>query len=335
MSHDNNKARIHYIHRLSQTSRERLVGSFVLVAMTILVGLIFINSRTSHFFEKKVYYHAYLKNAQGISTESMVNLSGIEVGRVGKIDVAEDHRIQITLFIYERYHDLVRADSRAAVSKLSMLGKAAIDISAGSPQQPLLEEGATLAIDEPLSIDELIASFTPVVEKLKQIVDNTSALTAAIAPADVKVMSHDLAVTAKNLRAITDQVAAGKGTVGKVLYSQEMEGEVVRSIKSLETALAKADQSMTAMTPLVQGAGALTGELKGLTVEARQLVNQMNSAMGSVNVELQQLPELVNRMQVLMDETNRTLEGMQNVWPLSATLPDGGTQTMIEAQPGK
>lgn len=52
--------RIHYIHRLSYSVRERLVGVFVLVALAVVFGLIFINSRTSHLFEERISYHAYL-----------------------------------------------------------------------------------------------------------------------------------------------------------------------------------------------------------------------------------------------------------------------------------
>lgn len=328
MSRDKGKARIHYIHRLSQHTRERVAGVFVLLALAIIIGLIIANSRTTHFFEKKVYYHVYLKNAQGISTESVVNLSGIEVGRVSSIDISPDHRIDITLFVYERYRDLVRGDSHAALSKLSVLGKAAIDISAGSPQKPLLAEGATLPIDEPLSIDELIAKVSPVVDQLKQIVDRTAAITAAIDPNDVKSMSSDLAVTMKNLRSITSQMAAGKGAVGKVLYSKQMERELVNSMKSLEAALVKADQRLKELGPVMQGA-------EGLGSDVKQLVNQMNTAMGSVNVELQQLPDLLNRMQILLDETNRTVEGMQNIWPLTSAMPKESKQTLIEAQPAK
>lgn len=328
MSQSNSNRRIHYIHRLGQKARERLVGTFVLTALVILVALIFVNSRTTHFFEKKVYYVAYLKNAQGISTESVVNISGIEVGRVSDIDIADDHRIRLKLFVYERFSDLMRADSRASVSKLSMLGKAAIEISAGSPQKPQLKAGSAIEIDEPLSIDELIARFTPVVTKLEQIVDNTSAITSAINPAEVQSMSRDLAATAKNLRAITAQVASGKGTVGRLVYDRGMEQELSRSVTSLEAVLAKADKRVAELEPLVKNAD-------GLMVESRALVGRLNTTVSTVNVELQQLPALVNRMQTMLDETNRTLEGVQNVWPISSTLPEGATQTVIEAQPAK
>ncbi|MEW6647699.1 MAG: MlaD family protein [Pseudomonadota bacterium] len=332
--------RVHYIHRLSYSARERLVGVFVLVALAVVFGLIFINSRTSHLFEERISYHAYLKNAQGVSTESVVKISGIEVGRVSSIDIAADNRVHLELFVYKRFQNLLRADSRGALSKLSVLGKAVIDISAGSVSAPLLPEGATLHIEEPKSLDELMADLTPVLEKVTRIVDGVATLVEAVEPGDVTTTSREMARTLESMRAISEQIASGKGAVGQAVFSREVERQVGGSLASLESVLRKADQRLAEMAPLLANAGAITDEgrtttkeLSGLVVEAKDLVNQMNTAMGTVNVELQQLPELVSRMKLLMDSTDRTLQGMQRIWPLSAAVPADGEETLIEAQP--
>lgn len=332
--------RVHYIHHLSYSTRERLVGIFVLLALAVIFGLIFINSRTSHLFEERITYHAYLKNAQGVTTESLVKVSGIEVGRVSSIDIAADNRVHLELFVYQRFQNLLRADSRGALSKLSVLGKAVIDISAGSVNAPLLPEGATLHIEEPKSLDELMADLTPVLEKVTQIVDGVATLVQAVEPSDVATTSREMARTLESLRLISEQVASGKGTIGQAVFSAEAERQVSGSLASLESLLRKADQRLTEMEPLLANAGAITAEgrtttkeLSALVVEAKGLVNQMNTAMGTVNVELQQLPELVSRMKLLMDSTDRTLQGMQRIWPLSSAVPAARDDTLIEAQP--
>ncbi|GAB4289167.1 MAG: MlaD family protein [Thiohalomonadaceae bacterium] len=332
--------RVHYIHRLSYSARERLVGVFVLVALAVIFGLIFINSRTSHLFEERISYHAYLKNAQGVSTESVVKISGIEVGRVASIDIAADNRVHLELFVYKRFQNLLRADSRGALSKLSVLGKAVIDISAGSVSAPLLPEGATLPIEEPKSLDELMADLTPVLEKVTRIVDGVATLVEAVEPGDVAATSREMARTLASLRVVSEQIASGKGAVGQAVFSADTERQVSGSLASLESLLRKADQRLSEMEPLLANASAITAEgrtttkeLSGLVVEAKELVNQMNTAMGTVNVELQQLPELVSRMKLLMDSTDRTLQGMQRIWPLSAAVPADGEETLIEARP--
>ncbi len=333
--------RVHYIHHLSYSMRERLVGVFVLVALAVIFGLIFINSRTTHLFEERITYHAYLKNAQGVNTESVVKVSGIDVGRVSSIDIAPDNRVHLELFVYKRFHNLLRADSRASLSKLSLLGKAVIDISAGSVEATLLPEGATLHIDEPMSLDELMADLTPVMEKVRQIVDGVATLVQAVEPGDVTTTSREMARTLESMRVISEQIASGKGAFGQAVFSPEVEQHVTGSLANLEAVLRKADQRLAEMEPLLANATAIAGEgsittreLSALVVEAKQLVNQMNTAMGTVNVELQQLPELVSRMKLLMDSTDRTLQGMQRIWPLSSAVPVVSEDTVIEAQPG-
>lgn len=332
--------RVHYIHSLSYSARERLVGVFVLLALAVIFALIFINSRTTHLFESRITYHAYLKNAQGVNTDSVVKVSGIDVGRVTALDISADNQVHIELFVYERFHELIRADSKAALSKLSLFGNASIDIRAGSLQAAMLPEGATLSIEEPLSLDELMADLTPVMEKTKIIVEGVAALVQAIDPQEVKTTSQELSKTMTSLRAISEQVATGKGALGQVVYSREVEGNVVRSMASMEAILAKADQRLAEMEPLMKHAAViteegqgLTRELAGLAAESKLLVNQMNTAMGTVNVELQQLPELVSRMKLLMEATDRTLQGMQRIWPLSSAVPEGQTDMVIKAQP--
>jgi len=332
--------RVHYIHHLSYSLRERLVGMFVLLALAVIFGLIFVNSRTYHLFEERITFHAYLKNAQGVSTESVVKISGIEVGRVSSIDIAPDNRVHLQLFVYKRFHNLLRADSRASLSKLSVLGKAVIDISAGSVTAPLLPEGTTLNIEEPKSLDELIANLEPVLEKVGQIVDGVATLVQAVEPGDVTTTSREMARTLESLRVISEQIASGKGAFGQAVFSAEVERNVTGSLANLESMLRSADQRLAEMRPLLADAGAITAEgrnttreLSALAAEAKHLVNQMNTAMGTVNVEMQQLPELISRMKLLMDSTDRTLQGMQRIWPLSSAVPAAHDDTLLEAQP--
>lgn len=332
--------RVHYIHHLSYSMRERLVGVFVLLALAVIFGLIFINSRTSHLFEERIPYHAYLKNAQGVTTESIVKISGIEVGRVSSIDIAPDNRVHLELFVYKRFQNLLRSDSRASLSKLSVLGKAVIDISAGSVEASLLPEGATLNIEEPKSLDELMADLAPVMEKVTQIVDGVATLVQAVEPGDVTTTSREMARTLESMRVISEQIAAGRGAFGQAVFSPEVEQHVTGSLANLEAMLRSADRRLAEMQPLLADAGAITAEgrnttreLTALAAEAKDLVNQMNTAMGTVNVELQQLPELVSRMKLLMDSTDRTLQGMQRIWPLSSAVPAARDDTLIEAQP--
>lgn len=337
---DGRRRQVHYIHNLQYSTRERLVGVFVLSALLVILALLFVNSRTSHLFESRVTFHAYVNNAQGVTTDSRVKISGIEVGRVSSLDIDRDNRIHIIFYVYERFHDLLRSDSRASLSKLSVLGNASIDISAGSPHQPVLPEGTTLSIDEPLSMDELMAELTPVMQKVKIIVTGVAELVSVIRPDQMASMSGDLAQTAANLRTLSDQVASGKGSVGRAVFDDALAEDLRASVNRLAAVLGEANARLVELGPVMDSAHSLSGEgtqlageLTTLVKEGRQTVNQMNVALGTVNVELQQLPELVSRMKMLMEATDRTLQGLQRIWPLSSAVPPSGDGTLIEVAP--
>ncbi len=333
--------RIHYIHGLSYTARERLVGAFVLVALLVILGLIFVNSRTSFLFESRIVYHAYLKNAQGVSTDSVVKVSGMEVGKVSDLDIADDNRVHITLYVYKRYRNLIRVDSRASLSKLSVLGKSSIDIHAGSPASPVMPENAVLDIEEPLSLEQLMADLTPVMARVKRIVDGVALMVEAVEPARLQSLSVDLSRTAGNLRSATDQMIAGEGTLGRLVYDAQVEQDLITVVDRLASVLDRTDRRMAELEPIlahardVAGTGTeLSRELTALIVEGRQTVNHLNVALGTANVELQQLPELVSRMKLLMESTDKTLQGLQRIWPLSSAVPDSAGSTMVEPRPG-
>ena len=95
MSENNKPARVHYIHRLSSVVQKRIVGIFVLSAVLVIVGLVLLQIQSSHLLDKRVNYHAFLTNAQGVSTKTLIHVSGIEVGQVKSIEITDDNKVHV------------------------------------------------------------------------------------------------------------------------------------------------------------------------------------------------------------------------------------------------
>ena len=90
----------------------------------------------------------------------------------------------------------------------------------------------------------------------------------------------------------------------------------------------------------MSNANALTGETRNIVADMGQviaqtdvLVKQMNSAMRGINIDLQQVPELIGRMQLLLDSTDRTLQGIQRIYPISAAVDESGKERSIKVLP--
>ncbi len=316
MSHQQQS--VHYIHRMSYSLQERLVGIFVLSALAIVFILMFVNSKTAHLFEDSIILNTYLTKAEGISTETPVKISGIEVGKVSSLDIAPDHRIHVELLIYKRYHSLLRSDSKAAVGKLSMLGKSVIDITAGSTDEALLADKAVIKVEEPLSIDELLAQLTPVIHAVESSVKRFASIMETIEPQQVGSIVANLEQSAENIQRVSAQLNSNRGTIGMAINDSAFQQRFSTAISSIDHAFIQMDKRLQELESTSSNISKSSENLPAISSELEQVLNNTNTALTSVNIEMKQLPELVTRMNVLMEETDRLLEGINNSWLFSS-----------------
>ena len=316
------KEQVHYIHRLTYTARERLVGVFVLAAILLLFLLLAFNRQTKDFFEPKFTLHAVISDAQGVSVDTPVMVYGLQVGKVSNLNLSPDNRIAVTMKILERFHRLIRTDSTAEISKLSVIGNAAISIKAGSPDKPMIPNDGDLVLAQPLSVDQMMAQVQPVLVDVKSTLSQINQLTHAIEPADLNALIKNLSVVSGNLKVITGEFASPKGTANTSAAVQNLAG----TLKELKARLAE-------MQPLMKNANAASADMPALMTQTRKLVTQLNTTMGTVNYQLQALPDMVGRTRQILDETDATLQAIQNTWPISSSVAKKPDVTLTPVQP--
>lgn len=331
---------VHYVHRLSYTALERLVGAFVLTALLLLIVLFVYSREAKTMFAEKFTLIAYMRNAQSITTDTKVLVSGIEVGEVNQIDLGSDNLIRMELEVLERFHGLVREDSRASLSKLSMIGKATIEISAGTTELSLIPDGGIINVDEPLSIDAIMADVLPALKNAQLTLARVNQLAQAIDPRDVERTVRGITTTVANVEKITTMMAQGKGGVGQMVADPTVEKDLAATIKSLAGTLDQTEQRMRELGPVLKDMQAVSAEARAasknlpqLIEETHRLVAQMNTTVGSVNYEMQQLPDLVLKTRQLMEQTDRTLRALQSTWPISQSVPQPPDRDLVEPRP--
>lgn len=319
------QAPIHYIHRIRYSTQEKIVGLFVLLALLLFFLLFVSNSKTTHLFDDYIRLHIYVNNAEGIASDTPVRISGIEVGKVDQVEIAPDNRILIIVRVYDRYRSLLRSDSSAAIGKLSLLGRSSIEISAGSPELALLDDGAVLIAEEPLSFEQLIVEITPVVYAVEEAAKHFAEVMAAIDANKLDGLMDNLLQASEDIQQISTQLSSGQGALGMALYDEQFQQHLAGSVSKLEATLHSAEQRLQQLEPTLQHVehiGAQSSlaadQLPGLMTESTLLVANINTSLTSLNMEIKQLPDLINRMNMLMEQTDRLLEGISNSWLFSS-----------------
>jgi len=225
--------RTHYIHRISYTTQERIVGTFVLVAMTILIGLLLSSGKTQNLFEDYITIYGELESVQAVNSDTEVTISGLPAGTVSSVDITDENKVVLTMQILKKYHNLLREDSEAKLSSFNfaMVQKSVIEISTGSSDKTRLKDGSTLAINEAFNIKDVIAKIEPIFMKLEDSIIKMNNILSAVNHEKLGVTLENINVLTTDLRDITEHLQAGNGLIGSALYGEKMETDV-KSIAS-------------------------------------------------------------------------------------------------------
>jgi len=94
--------------------------------------------------------------AGGLQKGAVIELAGVEIGRVEAVDLA-DYRARVTLKL--RQEISLAEDSRVAIKTKGLIGERYVEITPGKSTTPIKPGGQFHDTESPVDIPELIAKF--------------------------------------------------------------------------------------------------------------------------------------------------------------------------------
>lgn len=133
----------------------------------ILVGVLFW-FKTANFTGKPYVLKTYFNFAEGIKPDSIVKLSGIDVGRVEKIHFVYVPETKVELFLSLERSAKIREDSIAYVATSGLVGDTYVGLTPGSPGAPFLKEGSIVISEDPVEMRKIMKKAELIAENLDQ-----------------------------------------------------------------------------------------------------------------------------------------------------------------------
>ncbi len=300
------KTQAHYIHRLSYSAQERLAGTFVLLAVGLLVWLLITSQKTQNLFEEEITLYATMSSVQAVNKDTNVIIAGLDIGSVSDVNIDDENHIIITMSILKKYQKLIRTDSSAELLnfKFALLGKSVIQISVGSPQLPEIEDGSTITIKETFNLVQLVAKIEPVLVTMQGSIKRMNEILQAIDPAHVKTNINNLNDLSSDLKLIVNQIKQGKGLAGNAVFNKDMQDDVLVT----------------------------TENLRILTEKTKGIIKQTQVLLESIQLQVNEIPELTEKIRPLLDEADKTMKATQQIWPLSSSMPKDNKQTLTSPE---
>jgi phospholipid/cholesterol/gamma-HCH transport system substrate-binding protein len=231
---------------------DKIVGTFFVLALIILVAVVFMLGRSQRWFARDYQYKTYFYSASGLSVNMPVQYKGFTVGNVKKIRLTENENVEVFFSIYEEHFHRVRIGSMVEMQAspiglgnsfifhpgrgMDLLQEGALIPEINSAEAKLLvEAGFAIAVDSTDGINNIINQVNSILEivnislsgpdgaepALGQIIKNVNSITEMIAVQLNPILG--------NLDSVTERLSDPTGSVMSFLDS---EGNIYSELSS-------------------------------------------------------------------------------------------------------
>ncbi len=324
----------------------------VLTAVTLIVAFLFV-ARARGTFATHHEYAVTMSDGHGIAPGATVEMLGIEVGRVDRVEITADNRVRVAFAVDAEYTGRIRQDSvvrvKMSLGLSTMLGGVAMVITPGSPDAAALDAGSELSVVEPSKVTDLLPNVggDQMISDIEAILANTRALTDDLTQPDSDV--RDLVT---NVGLLVASLQRGEGTIGKLMADDaELYNELIDTLSRVETSLKKADNLMgrggklvdksdamltsskdlvTKTDGVVGDAGAVFKKMDPVMDEAGEAMGSLGEAVKSFGDTTRELSEVLKKMDRVIEDLNDITRATKKVFPIRRHLDDKNRAPLVD-----
>lgn len=340
---------------------DRYVGIFVILALALVVATLVFIARGQKWFEKRYHYSVVFNRVHGLKPGTGVTISGMGIGNVKSLSLNPQSKVALTLEILETYKDYIRKDSQATIIS-GLLGGKTVEVTVGSPEQPLLPVGGTLASQEPKELMDILKEIDvkAPLKKVDEALDNLKSVTEKL-----NNPRGELFTLLKNVEFITAQLKNGQGNVGAILQDQRMHAEITAALESISRSAANVEEITKNASNFSRDLPKVTAEVDRTLKEIPKIIEDVKKASadlpkvmehvqkatedapaiaenvkditkdvkvitGNVKKAAPEIPGLLTTTHESVEEAEKLIQGLKNHWLLRGSMPKVRGETPVE-----
>jgi len=220
-----------------------IVGLFIFIGIAFLIGGILMVGNLRETFKIKMSLVTLFDDVNGLQPGNNVWFSGVKVGTVGNLSFYGKSQVEVNMKIITKAQQYIHKDAMVKISSDGLIGNKILVIYGGTEGAPVVVEGDTLSVEKTFSSEDVINTLQDNNVNLKSITNE--------------------------LKTITHRLAAGEGTIGKLLRDSSVYENINAATASLQLATVKMDQLAGSLADFSAGLnkkGTLVNELMTDTV---------------------------------------------------------------------
>jgi phospholipid/cholesterol/gamma-HCH transport system substrate-binding protein len=305
----------------------------IFVALTVIAAVLLIETVGGiEWFEHGYRLDAMFANIQDLKIGDRVKMAGVEVGRVEKMSLDEEHhKVKVTMKM--RSDVVVRTDCVATIKFTGLMGENYVSLDFGSPTALKAERDTLLESKEQPDFSEMMTRLNDVAAGVQKLTQSFTGMKIddLIGPLTdfVRANKDPLTATISNLQAVSLEISQGKGTVGKLINDDTLYNTALSSVYKLQDTAIEVKRTVADAHKVVDqinsGEGTVGKLIKDPTLykettaaatNLREILQKVNQGQGSVG-KLINDEEFYKNAKLTLQKLDQATEGLEDEGPLS------------------
>lgn len=314
------------------------VTIFSMTALAVLAMFLVLLSVDKKFFSEKFVYTTWFNHAAGLSGSTPILFKGFEIGRVRTFTLDDNNRIQTAFYIFGDYQKTMVAGSVLKKSLNPLTGGASLALHAGENMELVLPEGSYIPSTDS-DEGQMLAGQLPAdrggdvifstIDKINSILDNLNtrdSLNRTVLYQAAENAGRTFAAIESLVVSLDEQFQRGlagsrENKIGETLgnladASEEMKlvtAESRRAVMRADSLLAAYQQPEGLLKRMVDPDGSeVYSPLRTTMNRLDSLLIGHTEFIRFMNTETAQLTLILSELSNVLEQSGRTLEGVQN-----------------------
>ncbi len=314
------------------------VGLFFILGVALTWVIFEALGNKSIFKEPGYTLVASFSDVKDLKAGDEVRMAGVKIGAVSHTRL-KGRTAEVVLEVVPNIK--VASDSVASIAMAGLLGSHYLSLTLGSEEAGFLSDGDHLESKKTSDLNDVLAQIGTIGEKIETMMDDLSSSLGSISGGGegglfskldklVDQNSENLSQTIENLRAITDKITNGEGTIGKLVNDGGAYDDLVAAVQEIKTAAGQASKltndASDIFAHIKSGNGALgtliynddiAQQIKFTMTNLSELSEKLNSNEGTLG-KLINDDSLYLEAKSVIGKASRTRDSLEDQGPVSA-----------------
>jgi phospholipid/cholesterol/gamma-HCH transport system substrate-binding protein len=266
----------------------RATALLLLLALLVVASIAFVLYARGAF-EPTQRLVLVADDSEGVQVGMDITFSGFPIGRVRRIELADDGTARILVDVPTKDARWLRTSSVFTLTK-GLVGATAIKAYSGILTDPPLPDNA----ERKVLAGDAMAELPQMVAAVRELVQRASALAAP---------DGTLAGSLANLQAATDQLKGPRGALGVLMGNEADAKKLLTTLDRTNALLLRADALAASLDKLAIKTDAQVFGAQGLLPETRATVLQLNALLGDARATLTRVDGVLAEAQGIASNT--------------------------------